>query len=86
MNTCAYTYPHPVLMFMLIPCATLIQDFNAYKEHLISTQSPENQTRLNDEYKRLLANLQRNLEPSNRDRFAQKLTIFRINVQGFLTV
>jgi hypothetical protein len=64
----------------------MLQDFNAYKEHMISTQSPENQARLREEFTRLLVDLQRNLEPSNRERFGQKLTIFRVNVHGFLTV
>lgn len=63
------------------------QDFAAYQEHMISTQpSPENQQRLREEFNRLLVDLQRNLEPSNRERMGQKLTVFRVNVQQFLTV
>ena len=38
------------------------------------------------EFNRLLVDLQRNLEPSNRERMGQKLTVFRVNVQQFLTI
>lgn len=54
---------------------------------MISTQpSPEKQARLREEFSRLLVDLQRNLEPSNRERMGQKLTVFRVNVQQFLVV
>lgn len=42
--------------------------------------------RLCEEFNRLLTDLQRNLESSNRERFGQKLTIFRLNVHQFLTL
>ena len=59
----------PILSLMLAS----EEDFHAYKEHMISTQSPENQSRLREEFNRLLADLQRNLEPSNRERFGKEL-------------
>lgn len=33
---------------------------------MIQTQSPENQAKLREQFENLLADLQRNLEPSNR--------------------
>lgn len=54
---------------------------------MISTQpSPEKQQRLREEFNRLLVDLQRNLEPSNRERMGQKLTVFRVNTQQFLVI
>ena len=73
----------PILSLMLAS----EEDFNAYKEHMISTQpNPENQQRLREEFTRLLTDLQRNLEPSNRERMGQKLTVFRVAVSQFLTI
>lgn len=61
------------------------QSFTSYRDHLISTQSPENQQKLNEAFAKLLTDVQRNLEPTNRDRFAQHLATFRQAVRGFLT-
>jgi exportin-7 len=60
--------------------------FTQYKDHLLSTQSPENQVKLNDSLNKLLADVSRSLDNANRDRFTQKLTAFRIAVRGFLTL
>mmetsp|Transcript_37396 Transcript_37396/g.101262 ORF Transcript_37396/g.101262 Transcript_37396/m.101262 type:complete len:805 (-) Transcript_37396:279-2693(-) len=59
--------------------------FTSYRQHLISTQSPENQQKLNEAFTKLLADVARNLEPTNRDRFAQHLATFRQSVRAFLT-
>jgi exportin-7 len=72
-----------MVIFILFLLSRGVQHFNAYKEQMISTQSPENQVRLREEFSRLLTDLQRNLEPSNRERFGQKLTVFRVNVSSF---
>lgn len=60
--------------------------FTAYKDHLLSTQTPENQTKLNEALNKLLADVQRSLDNANRDRFTQKLTAFRVTARGFLTI
>mmetsp|Transcript_32480 Transcript_32480/g.37607 ORF Transcript_32480/g.37607 Transcript_32480/m.37607 type:complete len:1135 (+) Transcript_32480:435-3839(+) len=60
--------------------------FTAYKDHLLSTQSTENQVLLNEAFNKLLADISRNLESANRDRFTQKLTAFRVAARGFLTL
>lgn len=62
------------------------QSFTQYKDHLLSTQSPENQIKLNDALNKLLSDVSRSLDNTNRDRFTQKLTAFRITVRGFLTL
>ena len=60
--------------------------FQDYQNQLISTQSPENQEKLREEFTKLTADIQRSLETTNRDRFTQKLTMFRLNVRQFLTL
>ena len=60
--------------------------FNEYQAQLIATQSPENQEKLRDEFSKLTSDIQRSVETSNRDRFTQKLTMFRLNVRQFLTL
>jgi len=60
--------------------------FTSYKEHLISTQTMENQQLLNDAFTKLLADVQRSLNSANRDRFTQKLTAFRVAARSFLTL
>lgn len=60
--------------------------FSAYKDHLISSQSPENQAKLNEALNKLLADVNRSLDSANRDRFTQKLTAFRVTARAFLTL
>ncbi len=60
--------------------------FAAYRDHLLSTQSPENQAKLADALDKLFADVSRSLDSANRDRFTQKLTAFRVTARGFLTV
>ena len=60
--------------------------FAAYKDHLLSTQSPDNQVKLNETLNKLLADVNRSLDSANRDRFTQKLTAFRVTARQFLTL
>ena len=60
--------------------------FAAYKDHLLSSQTPENQTKLNEALTKLLADVNRSLDSANRDRFTQKLTAFRVSARSFLTL
>mmetsp|Transcript_50614 Transcript_50614/g.98983 ORF Transcript_50614/g.98983 Transcript_50614/m.98983 type:complete len:1106 (+) Transcript_50614:331-3648(+) len=62
------------------------QSFTDYKQYLLSTQSPENQAQLNEAFSKLLADVNRSLESTNRDRFVQKLTAFRVACRSFLTL
>ena len=60
--------------------------FSAYKDHLLSSQNPENQAQLNEALNKLLTDVSRSLDSANRDRFTQKLTAFRVTARGFLTL
>jgi len=62
------------------------RSFTQYKDQLMSTQSPQNQTALNEAFDKLLADVSRNLESQNRDRFTQRLTAFRVTTRSFLTL
>lgn len=72
----------PMLSLMLADEAS----FTQYKDHLLSTQSPENQAKLNEALNKLLADVSRSLDNANRDRFTQKLTAFRVSARSFLTL
>ena len=72
----------PMLSLMLASESS----FTSYKEHLLSTQTPENQALLNEAFAKLLSDVNRSLDSANRDRFTQKLTAFRVTARGFLTL
>jgi exportin-7 len=72
----------PILSLLLASEAS----FTDYQNQLVSTQAVENQNKLREEFGKLTADIQRSLETTNRDRFTQKLTMFRLNVRIFLTV
>ena len=72
----------PMLSLMLASESS----FTAYKDHLLSSQSPENQVKLNETLNKLLADVSRSLDSANRDRFTQKLTAFRVAARQFLTL
>jgi exportin-7 len=60
--------------------------FTAYKDHLLSSQSTENQQQLDDAFNKLLQDVSRNLDSANRERFTQKLTAFRVTARNFLSL
>lgn len=72
----------PMLSLMLASESS----FTSYKDHLISTQSPEKQQQLSEAFAKLLQDVQRSLDNANRDRFTQKLITFRVATRGFLTI
>jgi len=72
----------PMLSLML----SSEQSFTAYKEQLMSTQSTDAQLKLNEAFQKLINDVNRNLESTNRDRFTQKLTAFRVSARSFLTL
>lgn len=72
----------PILSLLLASEAC----FNEYQNQLINSQPPENQEKLQEEFAKLTADIQRSLETVNRDRFTQKLTVFRLNVRQFLSL
>ena len=72
----------PILSLLLAQESTYV----FYQNQLKSTQSIENQEKLNEEFEKLGQDIQQSLESSNRDKFTQKLTNFRLNVRQFLTL
>ena len=62
--------------------------FTDYQAQLINTQiSVENREKLKEEFNKLLStDIQRSVDIMNRDKFTQKLTMFRLNVRHFLTL
>lgn len=72
----------PMLSLMLASESS----FQEYKNYLLSTQSNENQAKLNETLNKLLSDVNRSLDSANRDRFTQKLTAFRVTARGFLTI
>ena len=72
----------PILSLMLASNSSYIQ----YRNQLIATQAPENQQKLSEEFSKLETDVQRSVETTNRDRFTQKLTMFRLSVRQFLTL
>ena len=72
----------PILSIILIAESSFVE----YQKHLASSQTPENQTKLASEFVKLTENLQRSLEVSNRDKFTQRVTVFRANVRSFMNL
>lgn len=60
--------------------------FTDYQNSLIASQPPENHEKLHEEFAKLTADIQRSVETANRDKFTQKLSIFRLNIRSFLTL
>ena len=72
----------PMLSLMLASESSFI----SFKEHLLCTQGAENQALLNEAFNKLVSDVKPDLESSNRDRFTQKLTAFRVATRNFLTL
>jgi len=71
----------PVLSLMLADEPA----FAKYRDHLVSTQAPENRPKLQEAFQRMLADINRNLEASNRDKFTQRMSQFRLSVRSFIS-
>ena len=72
----------PILSLMLSQENIFVE----YETNLLSTQTNENRIKLAEEFKKLSTDVQRSVEILNRDRFTQKLTLFRLAVRQFLTL
>ena len=71
----------PILSLLLADENT----FSNYQNQLITSQpNTENQTKLQEEFAKLTTDIQHSVESTNRDKFTQKLTVFRLNVRQFL--
>lgn len=83
-NTAVNQWPltRPIFSLMLID----EQAFIDYQSQLLATQGAENRVKLQGEFAKLTDNLQRSLDVTARDRFTQRLTIFRMNVRAFMSL
>lgn len=72
----------PILSIML----AVPETFERFKESLLNTQTAENQQKLMEAIRKLTDNISPNLCVPNRDRFAQRLSIFRVDVRSFLSL
>jgi exportin-7 len=59
---------------------------NSYQQTLGASQSPENRALIDEAFVALFSEVLPNLEASNRDKFTQKLGVFRNALRSFLTV
>ena len=60
------------------------QAFIDAKQHLLATQPPQNHAQMSAEFDKLLVDIERNLEPTNRDRFTQRVTAMRNALKQFV--
>eukprot|EP00606_Chrysophyceae_sp_TOSAG23-5_P001351 GSChrysophyteH2.ASY1.ANO1.1212.1 assembled CDS len=72
----------PILSLILVSESC----YNEFQKQLLASQTVENQQKLTLEFSRLTDNLQRSLEVSNRDKFTQRLTVFRSAVRSFMNL
>lgn len=73
----------PILSLMLAQENLFVE----YENSLINSQTnQENKIKLKEEFTKLVSDIQRSVDTLNRDRFTQKLTLFRLNVRQFLTL
>lgn len=72
----------PILSLLLASEAS----FQNYQSQLISTQPPENHEKLREEFVKLTSDIQRSVETANRDKFTQKLSMFRLNLRTCLAL
>jgi exportin-7 len=81
-NANHWAITRPMLSILLVSEAS----FNDYQNQLISTQSTDKQDKLREEFGKLTHEIQRSVDSFNRDKFTQRLTVFRLNVRQFLTL
>jgi hypothetical protein len=75
----------PSNLYLFLPPSLQLPHSADYQAELVHSQTPENQEKLKEEFSKLTVDIQRSVETANRDRFTQKLTVFRLNVRQFLS-
>ncbi|TVU01218.1 hypothetical protein EJB05_53345 [Eragrostis curvula] len=68
-----WSLSRPILSLIM----TSEQMFSDLRAHILASQPVDQQQRLSQCFDKLMADVNRNLEPKNRDRFTQNLTAFR---------
>jgi len=67
------------------PCA-LLQVFEEFKNEVVAMQPGDVQQRMQDEFQKLMKDITRSLDPVNRDRFQNRITIFLVSVREFAKI
>ncbi|XP_066369486.1 uncharacterized protein [Miscanthus floridulus] len=68
-----WSLSRPILSLIM----TSEQMFSELRAHILASQTVDQQRRLSQCFDKLMTDVNRNLEPKNRDRFTQNLTAFR---------
>ncbi|AQK82964.1 ARM repeat superfamily protein [Zea mays] len=68
-----WSLSRPILSLIM----TSEQMFSELRAHILASQTVDQQQRLSQCFDKLMTDVNRNLEPKNRDRFTQNLTAFR---------
>lgn len=82
----AWSLPRPLLSLILAAEAVRPGCFEAFKGEVVAMQPAENQGRMHDEFVKLMKDITRTLDAVNRDRFQNRITIFRVNLKEFAKV
>jgi hypothetical protein len=82
-NANHWAFTRPMLPLLLAS----ENSFVLYQNQLIASQdTQEKRDKLTAEFQKLTADIQRSLDSMNRDKFTQRLTMFRLTVRQFLTL
>ncbi len=79
LNTC-WSISRPLLSIILANERTLEEA----KQQVLATQPPQNHARFTEAFSKMMLDIGRNLETSNRDRFSQRVNQFRAEVKTFM--
>jgi exportin-7 len=80
-----FTLARPLLPFLLAAELTQPDVIEAFRNDLVRSQPQEFQSKMNEEFLKLMRDITRSLDPVNRDKFAQRLTNFRVAAREFAT-
>lgn len=79
-----WSLTRPLLSLMVASVVIRPAAFDEYRVSLATTQPPELQDRLQREFDRLMDGITQSLDLPNRERFAQRMTVFRLAVREFV--
>ena len=79
LNTC-WSISRPILSIILANEQTI----GEAKNSILQTQPEANHAKFSEAFDRMMVDIARNLETTNRDRFSQRVNIFRGEVKNFM--
>ncbi len=78
--TSCWSISRPLLSLLLANEATVVEG----QRQILSLQPQENHQRFQDAFNRMMADIKKTLETTNRDRFSQRVNMFRAEVKQFM--